>query len=161
MTDPAPVLMSHATPVSKGSAVLTAIVLLQIYQGYTLSIAGVASPWIAASFRLDQPGLARLFAWMSASAAGSLVLARMADRVGRRKIILTSLLLVPIFSAGAALSPNAVVFALFEIRISALLGGSVSSAIVLSLKTYRLTDARADRPQPRLPVQWAEYSRIR
>jgi MFS family permease len=131
MTDPAPVLMSHTGPVSKGSAVLTAIVLLQIYQGYTLSIAGVASPWIAASFGLDQPGLARLFAWMSASLAGSLVLARMADRVGRRKIILTSLLLVPIFSAGAALAPNAVVFALFEIPISALLGGSVSSAIVL------------------------------
>ncbi|MGO9056476.1 MAG: MFS transporter [Candidatus Binataceae bacterium] len=131
MTHPAPALVSGLDPVPRGAAVITAIVLLQIYQGYALSIPGVASPWIAANFGLDQSSLARLFAWMSTSAAGSLVLARMADRVGRRKIILTSLFLVPIFSGGAALSPNAVVFALFEIPISALLGGSVSSAIVM------------------------------
>jgi MFS family permease len=116
---------------SQGMGIIAAIILLQIYQGYTLSIAGVASPWIAASFKLDQASLARLFAWMSTSAIGSLVLARMADRVGRRRIILTSLSLVPILSAGAALSPRPALFAIFEILISALLGGSVSSAIVL------------------------------
>lgn len=116
---------------SQGTGTIAAIFLLQIYQGYTLSIAGVASPWIAASFRLDQASLARLFAWMSTSALGSLMLARMADRVGRRRIILTSLIMVPILSAGAALSPRPALFALFEILVSALLGGSVSSAIVL------------------------------
>ncbi|HEY2107064.1 MAG TPA: MFS transporter, partial [Candidatus Binataceae bacterium] len=116
---------------SQGTGIIAAIVLLQIYQGYTLSIPGVASPWISASFHLDQASLARLFAWMSTSALGSLVLARMADRVGRRVIILTSLILVPILSAGAAIAPRPALFALFEILISALLGGSVSSAIVL------------------------------
>jgi MFS family permease len=116
---------------SQGTGIIAAIVLLQIYQGYALSIAGVASPWIAASFHLDQASLARLFAWMSTSAVGSLMLARMADRVGRRKIILTSLILVPLLSAGAALAPRPALFALFEILISAMLGGSVSSAIVL------------------------------
>jgi putative MFS transporter len=126
--------VKHLNPASTGSqgtAIIAAIALLQIYQGYTLSIPGVASPWIAASFHLDEASLARLFAWMSTSAVGSLVLARMADRVGRRTIILTSLALVPIFSAGAALSPRPVLFAVFEILVSALLGGSVSSAIVL------------------------------
>src|SRR5690349_3682561 len=118
MTHPASAPMSQHGPLSKGRTVITAVVLLQIYQGYTLSIPGVVSPWIAASFGLDQSNLARLFAWMSTSAAGSLVLARMADRVGRRKIILTSLFLVPILSGGAALSPNAVLFALFEIPIA-------------------------------------------
>ncbi len=118
-------------PGSDVIGILLAIALLQTYQGYALSIAGVASPWIAASFRLDEASLARLFAWMSTSAFGSLALARMADRVGRRKIILASLILVPIFSAGAALSTRALLFAVFEILISALLGGSVSSAIVL------------------------------
>src|SRR5579875_1529549 len=120
-----------ASGAPRGSAIIAAIVLLQIYQGYALSIAGVASPWIAASFHLDEASLARLFAWMSTSAIGSLLLARMADRVGRRTIILTALSLVPLFSAGAALAPRAGVFAAFEILISALLGGSVSSAIVL------------------------------
>lgn len=126
-----PVHADQSPASAKGTGIIIAIVLLQIYQGYALSIAGVASPWISASFKMDQASLARLFAWMSTSAIGSLVLARMADRVGRRTIILTSLILVPVFSAGAALAPQATLFALFEILISALLGGSVSSAIVL------------------------------
>lgn len=121
----------ESKPAGEGYGIIAAIVLLQIYQGYTLSVAGVASPWIATSFGLDQASLARLFAWMSTSAAGSLVLARMADRVGRRAIILSSLVLVPIFSAAAALAPHPTAFAILEILISALLGGSVSSAIVL------------------------------
>jgi AAHS family 4-hydroxybenzoate transporter-like MFS transporter len=116
---------------SAGSGVLVAICLLQIYQGYTLAIPGVAAPWIAASFKLDEQGLARLFAWMSVAAVGSLFLARLADRIGRRQIILLALFLTPLFSAGAALARTPTLFAVAEILISSLLGGSVSSAIVL------------------------------
>jgi MFS family permease len=108
-----------------------AIVILLLYQGYTLSIVGVAAPWIAKSFHLDEGKLAKLFAWMAISAFGSLLLARLADRVGRRVVILGSLVLAPMFCLGAALAPSARVFAAYEILVSALLGGSVSSAIVL------------------------------
>jgi MFS family permease len=111
-------------------ALIGAIVILLLYQGYTLSIVGVASPWIAKSFALDERKLAKLFAWMAVSAFGSLLLARLADRIGRRRVILGSLLLAPMFTAGAALAPNAKIFAGCEIVVSALLGGSVSSAIV-------------------------------
>ncbi len=122
---------SAERPPAASSAIIAATVILLVYQGYTLSIAGVASPWIAKSFALTQPELARLFAWMSVSAFGSLMLARLADRVGRRRIIVASLFLTPLCSAGAALSPHPISFAVFQILISALLGGSVSSAIVL------------------------------
>ena len=69
------------------TTIIAAIVILLIYQGYSLSVVGVASPWIAKSFGLDQAKLAELFAWMSLSAFGALILARLADRVGRRRII--------------------------------------------------------------------------
>ena len=114
-----------------GTTIITAIVILLIYQGYSLSVVGVASPWIARTFSLDQVQLAKLFAWMSVSAFGSLFLARLADRVGRRMIILASLVAAPLFAIGAAISPGPIMFTVFEILISALLGGSVSSAIVL------------------------------
>jgi len=113
------------------AATVTAIALLLIYQGYSLSIVGVASPWIAKSFALNEAQLAELFAWMSVSAFGSLILARLADRVGRRRIILTSLSVAPLCAIGAALVKKPYLFASFEILISALLGGSVSSAIVI------------------------------
>jgi AAHS family benzoate transporter-like MFS transporter len=116
---------------SDPAALIAAIVILLVYQGYSLSIVGVASPWIAKSFALDQGELARLFAWMSVSAFGALFLARLADRVGRRLIILASLVLAPILSVGAAIATDARAFATCEVLISAMLGGSVSSAIVL------------------------------
>jgi AAHS family 3-hydroxyphenylpropionic acid transporter len=112
-------------------AIISAIVILLVYQGYTLSVVGVASPWIAKSFALSESRLAELFAWMSSSAIGALILARMADRLGRRRIILASLAVSPLLAAGAAVAPDAELFAALEIIIAALLGGSVSSAIVL------------------------------
>src|SRR5260370_30979450 len=121
----------HQPAQSRPLAVVGAIVILLVYQGYTLSIVGVASPWIAKTFNLDEVKLAELFAWMGTSALGSLLLARLADRFGRRMVILGSLLLAPLFTAGAALAPNARVFAGCEIVVSALLVGSVSSAIRL------------------------------
>jgi MFS transporter, putative metabolite:H+ symporter len=108
-----------------------AIVLLLLYQGYTLSIVGIASPWIAKSFALDEARLAKLFAWMALSAFGSLAFARLADRIGRRPVILGSLFLAPLFCAGAAIASTAAAFAVFETLVSALLSGAVSSAIVL------------------------------
>ena len=116
---------------SSTTTIIAAIVILLVYQGYSLSIVGIASPWIAKSFALDQARLAQLFAWMSVSAFGALILARLADRVGRRRIILASLVLSPLCAAGAALASAPPLFAVCEIMISALLGGSVSSAIVL------------------------------
>lgn len=116
---------------AKPTRIIAAIVLLLLYQGYSLSVVGIASPWIAKSFHLDEAALARLFAWMSLSAFGSMVLARMADRFGRRRIILLSLSGASLCSAAAALASAPVLFASLEMMVSALLGGSVSSAIVL------------------------------
>ena len=110
MNAPTTLSALHGAP-----TIIVAIVILLIYQGYNLSIVGVASPWIAKSFALDQAKLAELFAWMSLSAFGSLILARLADRVGRRRIILSSLVLAPLCAAGAAVARNAALFALFEI----------------------------------------------
>lgn len=119
------------SPVGAPHLVITAIVLLLVYQGYTLSIAGIASPWIARSFHLDPSALARLFAWMAISSFGSMALARLADRIGRRRIIIASLVLSPLFALASALAPKAWQFAVFQILLSALLGGSVSSATVM------------------------------
>jgi MFS transporter, AAHS family, 3-hydroxyphenylpropionic acid transporter len=121
----------HDRQSPRSQAIIRAIVILLVYQGYSLSIAGVAAPWIAKSFALNEAALARLFALMSVSAVGALIMSRLADRVGRRRIILFSLLVTPLCAGGAAIAPTSVLFAIFEIAISAFLGGSVSSAIVL------------------------------
>src|SRR5208282_3067591 len=54
------------------------------YLGFAGSMVAIATPWIARSFRLDESAIARVLAWLAISSFGSLALARMADRAGRR-----------------------------------------------------------------------------
>jgi MFS family permease len=101
------------------------------YQGYTLAILGIAAPWIAKSFHLDQSGIAQMFAWISINALGALALSHMADRFGRRRVLLWSLVGTPLFSIGAALSTQASWFIICEIGAYSFIGATFASAIVM------------------------------
>ncbi|HUI25476.1 MAG TPA: MFS transporter [Candidatus Kryptonia bacterium] len=104
---------------------------LLAYQGYTISINGVAAPWIATSFQLSQSGIATLYACISVSALGALILARLADRIGRRRVLLGCLAATPVCALGAALSFDLPLFALSEILLNACIGATMSSATVM------------------------------
>ncbi|MGH7917455.1 MAG: MFS transporter [Candidatus Binataceae bacterium] len=118
-------------PPGHGRATVRAVVAMLYYQGYTLAILGIAAPWIAKSFQLDQAGIARMFAWISINALGALGLSHMADRIGRRRVLLWSLVGTPLFSIGAALSTQAAWFIVCEIGVYAFIGATFASAIVM------------------------------
>ncbi len=101
------------------------------YQGYTMAINGVGAPWIAKSFNLGESGIARLFAWISLAALGALALSRLADRIGRRRVLLTCMTATPLAALGAALSTNFVLFTVFEIFLYAFIGATLSGSIVM------------------------------
>ena len=100
-------------------------------QGYTLAINGVAAPWIMDSFALGETGLARLFAVVAVSAIGAFLLARLADRTGRRPALLWCLAVTPVAAAGAAVAPTVELFAAFEIVMASGAGAAVTTAVVL------------------------------
>jgi MFS family permease len=77
-------------------ATVRAVLALLTYQGYAFSILGVSAPFIAKGFALDQSGIAQMFAWISVNAFGALFLSRMADRIGRRRVLLISLVITPV-----------------------------------------------------------------
>jgi MFS family permease len=101
---------------------------LMLYQGFTIAILGTGAPWIARSFSLDQSGIARTFAWVSLSAFGALALARMADRVGRWRVVLWSMIGTPLSALGAALSPQVEWLIVSSIFMFAYLGATIASA---------------------------------
>ena len=101
------------------------------FEGFTMSINGIGSPWIAKSFHLGEPGIAGLFAWISLSAIGALGLSRMIDRLGRRRMLLVCMAGTPVSALAAAFSTNIVAFALCEIALYAFIGATIAGCVVI------------------------------
>jgi len=101
------------------------------FEGFTMSINGIGSPWIAKSFHLGESGIAGLFAWISLSAIGALGLSRMIDRIGRRRMLLVCMACTPVSALAAALSTNIAAFVVCEIALYAFIGATISGCIVI------------------------------
>jgi MFS family permease len=132
--------VDQLAPEGHGRATVRAIFAILNFQGYAMTLLGVAAPFIATSFLLDQSGIARMYAWISLNAFGSLILSRMADRLGRRRILLLCLVATALCSLGAALSTASAPFIVFEIAAYASIGAAIASSIVMlaeSLPTAR------------------------
>ena len=56
---------------------------------------------------------------------------RMADRIGRRRVLMSSLIVTPLGSLGALLSGSAAWFIVFEILVYSAIGATFGSAIVM------------------------------
>lgn len=118
-------------PVNRPRQIIIATFVMMLYQGYTMAINGIASPWVASSFGLGESGIAWLYAWISVSAIGALVISRLADRVGRRRILLSCMTATPLLALVAASSTNLAVFTVVEIGFYACITATVSGSVVL------------------------------
>jgi len=116
---------------ARARPVVLRVVAALFYQGYVAAILPIASPWIANSFGLDQPAIARLFAWLALAYLGAIALARMIDRVGRRRVMQWSMLAMPLCALGAALSPHLPLFVTFVILMNSFGGAALASGIVI------------------------------
>src|SRR5579862_3419057 len=110
---------------------VTSIAIVFCFQGFTMSINGIGSPWIAKSFHLGESGIASLFAWISFSAIGALGLSRMIDRMGRRRMLLVCMAGTAVSALAAAFSTDIVAFALSEIALYAFIGATISGGVVI------------------------------
>jgi MFS family permease len=101
------------------------------YEGFTMSINGIGSPWIAKSFHLGEAGIAGLYAWISLSAIGALGLSRMIDRLGRRRMLLVCIAGTAISALAAAIDTRIAAFAVCEIALYAFIGATVAGGVVI------------------------------
>jgi MFS family permease len=108
-----------------------ALFAILCYQGYAFSILGLAAPFIGKTFGLDQSGIARMYAWISINALGALILSRMADQIGRRRILMLGLIVTPLGSLAAALATKAAWFIACEVIVYSAIGATFASAIVM------------------------------
>jgi MFS family permease len=144
----------------QGNIVVRALFVILCYQGYAFAFLGVGAPFIAESFHIDQSGIARMYAWISLNSVGALILSRMADRMGRRRIVLLSLLLTPLCSLAAAFSASASLFILFEIITYAGIGATFGSSFVMLAERCQSKSVRQGKVGPiwRSPLVAADAS---
>lgn len=125
---------------ARGARVIRCVVALMLYQGFTMAILGTGASWIAQSFGLDQSGIAPSFAWISLSAFGALALSRMADRVGRRRVVLWAMAGTPLSALGAALAPRLEWLVVASIWMYAFLGAAIAGGIVMLAEELAIQD---------------------
>ncbi|HVB32423.1 MAG TPA: MFS transporter [Gemmatimonadaceae bacterium] len=123
-----------AEPHDTSTRSIVALCGILAYQGYAMAINGIGAPFIAASFGLGDAGIARLYAWISPAAFGALLLLRLADRAGRRRVLLACMAATPVAAltaAGAAAARNVVLFAVCDVLLYAFIGAAVFVAVVM------------------------------
>ncbi len=123
-------------------------------EGYDLQSAGIAAPKFAPVFHLDPAHLGWVF---SASTfglfIGALVGGRLADRIGRRGVLIASMLVFGLFSIGTALVPDVNSLLLIRFLTGLGLGGAMPNLIALTAEagkperaTMRVTMLSAAMP---------------
>lgn len=102
-------------------------------EGYDLQSAGIAAPKFAPVFHLDPAHLGWVF---SASTfglfIGALIGGRLADRIGRRAVLITSMLVFGLFSTGTAMVTDVNSLLLMRFLTGLGLGGAMPNLIALT-----------------------------
>jgi MFS transporter, putative metabolite:H+ symporter len=122
-------------PTAEERRTVRLLMAMLAYVGYATAIPAIASPWIAKSFTLSESQVAVVFAWLAVASLGALALARMVDRLGRRRVLMWSTVAMPVCALGAALSASLALFVAFEIVLSAFAGAAAASSIVMIAET--------------------------
>lgn len=112
--------------------------LAGLCEGYDMLVAGITAPRFAPVFRLDAQQLGLVF---SASTfglfLGAIIGGRMADHVGRRRVVIVSLALLGVFSIGSALAGDANALLLMRLLAGLGLGGVLPNILALTNESSR------------------------
>ena len=112
---------------------------LTVYGFYVQSLGGLSQPFLAREFGLDDTGITFINGWMSLGAFGTALLTRLADRRGRRGIVVLCFALLPVFALGSAIAPDVISFTGVQIGFNALRGALLAALVVVM--TERASDA--------------------
>jgi putative MFS transporter len=119
-------------PISKHErSVLFATCLSSLGSFYTLAVAGFGMPQIQRGLSIPEDEIASLFALLRFGTLFSLVLAVLADRVGRRRLLVASVAGCALCNLATAFAPSGLAFAFSQLGARLFLGGQILLAGVV------------------------------
>lgn len=123
-----------------GSGLLGTLAFLMAYWGYLVAVNTGAAPLLAAEFELDDAQIATVFGWIALAAFGTLLLSRMADRIGRRRVLLVSFAGIPLLALASAGAWNLDSYVVAQIGLHALRGALQTAILVMVAEVLPLRD---------------------
>jgi MFS family permease len=114
------------------------------YGFYVQALGGLAAPFLAQDLGLDESQITALAGWIAIGAFGTAALTRLADRRGRRRILLLCFAGLPPLALASAFATSRISYVVPQIAANALLGGLLTALAVavaeVSLDTSRARD---------------------
>jgi MFS family permease len=113
---------------------------LVAYAFYIQALGGLAAPFLAAEFQLDDAAITAIAGWIALGAFGTALATRLADRYGRRRVLIAAFAGAPVLALVSALAWDVPSYVLPQIGVNALMGTLVTALAVAVAE--RSTDAR-------------------
>ena len=118
---------------------MAALLSLTAFGSYLQTVPGITAPFVAREFGLSDAGIASLMGFVALGALGAFGLTRLADRIGRRRVLLACLAVLPALSLASALAPGVRVFVALQVLVAALYVTVLATTMVVI--TEELPDA--------------------
>jgi putative MFS transporter len=99
---------------------MAALLTLTAFASYLNTVPGIVAAYVARDFGLSDTGIASLMGFISLGALGSFALTRLADRVGRRRVLLACHAVLPALSLGTALAHGLHLYVALQVGVAAL-----------------------------------------
>jgi len=99
---------------------MAALLTLTAFASYLQTVPGIIAPFVAREFGLSDAGIANLMGFVALGALGAFGLTRLADRIGRRRVLLACLAALPALSLASALAPGARLYIALQVLVAAL-----------------------------------------
>jgi len=106
------------------------LLVLSVYAAYLQALGGITAPFLAADLGLDDAQITAITGFASLGAFGTAALARLADRHGRRGLVMVSFALLPLFSLLTAIAPGIASYTLAQVVVNALMGALFTGIVV-------------------------------
>jgi len=99
---------------------MAALLTLTSFASYLQTVPGIIAPFVAREFGLSDAGIASLMGFVALGALGAFGLTRLADRVGRRRVLLVCLAVLPGLAIASGLAPGLRLYVALQVLIAAL-----------------------------------------
>jgi MFS family permease len=118
---------------------MAALLTVTAFAAYLQTVPGITAPFVAREFGLSDAGIASMMGFIALGALGAFGLTRLADRIGRRRVLIACLATLPALSLASALAPGVPSFIALQVLVAALYVTLLATTMVVM--TEELPDA--------------------